>query len=150
MDFFLLFSPFFVVILTMNYRRGIILRNKEPKHLESSHAIQQLKSKRRLEIEEFPNTRVLYYWCLVFSNWECAQEGEINNSFQQDTAGCHTEERLRIATSLESFRCPRQLFPTESHFCLLLCQKDPYIGCYLLYLAQKYTNCIIPLYFSCI
>lgn len=63
----------------------------------------------------------------MFSFWEFAGEGEINNSVQWPCStehGFHTETRLRIVTtSLESVQCPRLSFPTENHFCLLLATK---------------------------
>lgn len=84
--------------------------------------------------------------CVLFSCWECAGEGEVNNLCNGQTAehGHHTEGRLRIATSLESFHCPKQFFPTENHFCLLLSHKEPHFDCYIAHLAQKCSNLIIP------
>lgn len=78
---------------------------------------------------------------MVFSCWECAGKGEINNSIQQSGSAehrFHTEGRLRIATtSLGSFHCPKQFFPTENHFCLQLSHKDPHFDCYTAHLAQE-------------
>lgn len=61
--------------------------------------------------------------------------------------GFHTEGRLRIAASLESFHCPKQFFPTENHFCPLLSHKEPHFDCYTAHLAQKCSNFIILLSF---
>lgn len=104
------------------------------------------------KIEEFLNMRVLCCWraCGVFLLGMCRGR-KINNSIQQPASAeprFHTEGRLRIATtSLESFHCPKQFFPTENHFHLQLSHKDRHFDCYTARLAQKCSNFIIPLSF---